>query len=144
MSRGADVDNDLYVDDDELVLGANVQWFDVWNHDCHECRGSGVFRNRPCMPCGASGRVQVELRKSVVIKIPAGMRIGQKIRLKGLGFPGSDDAVENRGDLILTLRPYGDGKIQTELPPGPRSSPRFGSSSERRSLPGRRDGRHGT
>jgi hypothetical protein len=136
MSRGPDLEEDLYVNEDDLAFGSDVHWFDIWNFPCNECRGSGVFRNRPCRPCGASGHVQQELRKSVVIKVPAGTRIGQRIRLKGLGFPGSDPGLTHCGDLILTLRAYGDGTVRPELASGQRLSPRLAPCRETRSLAG--------
>ncbi|GGC94518.1 curved DNA-binding protein [Halopseudomonas salina] len=47
------------------------------------------------------GRMQ-ELKKSLKVKIPAGVRDGERIRLKGQGAPGSGNAAN--GDLYLHIR----------------------------------------
>lgn len=47
------------------------------------------------------GRMQ-ELKKSLKVKIPAGVRDGERIRLKGQGAPGTGSAAN--GDLYLHIR----------------------------------------
>lgn len=47
------------------------------------------------------GRMQ-ELKKSLKVKVPAGVRDGERIRLKGQGAPGSGNAAN--GDLYLHIR----------------------------------------
>lgn len=47
------------------------------------------------------GRMQ-ELKKSLKVKIPAGVRDGERIRLKGQGAPGTGNAAN--GDLYLHIR----------------------------------------
>ncbi|MFO7704980.1 MAG: curved DNA-binding protein [Halopseudomonas sp.] len=49
----------------------------------------------------ARGRMQ-ELKKSLKVKVPAGVRDGERIRLKGQGAPGSGNAAN--GDLYLHIR----------------------------------------
>lgn len=47
------------------------------------------------------GRMQ-ELKKSLKVKVPAGVRDGERIRVKGQGAPGSGNAAH--GDLYLHIR----------------------------------------
>ena len=57
---------------------------------CHVCGGQGVRIEQPCDTCRGSG---VEKRpREVKTRIPAGVRDGQTIRLKGAGAPGATAA----------------------------------------------------
>ena len=60
---------------------------------CTQCNGSGY-----CANCGGTGIVSTP--KSVKVKIPKGVKEGQKIRLKG---EGKKDAYGRSGDLYLIV-----------------------------------------
>ena len=50
---------------------------------CPRCRGNGTVVEKPCRNCKGSGR---EVRtKTYTVKIPAGVKDGTRIRLKGKG-----------------------------------------------------------
>ncbi len=53
---------------------------------CPQCRGAGQFIPHPCTQCGGNG--QVKARKSVSIKLPAGVDNGSRLRLAGEGESG--------------------------------------------------------
>lgn len=55
---------------------------------CPTCRGAGEVITSPCSNCG--GRKQVQQQRSLKVRIPAGIRSEQQIRLTGEGAPGSD------------------------------------------------------
>ena len=53
---------------------------------CAQCRGTGLEAGAPCPVCG--GRGVVRAGAFVEVEVPAGVRDGVKLRLKGLGGPG--------------------------------------------------------
>lgn len=66
---------------------------------CPRCLGKGNIPGRPCRVCGGSG--QIKEKKTIKIKIPAGIDSGGKIRLRGMGNPGVNGGAD--GDLIITV-----------------------------------------
>ena len=57
-----------------------------FSRPCHRCGGRGSVITSPCTTCRGSG---VEVRpREVKVRIPAGVKTGQKIRLKQRGGPG--------------------------------------------------------
>ena len=64
---------------------------------CPRCRGNGTVIEKPCHKCKGSGR---EVRtKTYSVKIPAGVKDGTRIRLKGKGEIG--EAGGPAGDLFV-------------------------------------------
>src|SRR5262245_13578596 len=55
---------------------------------CPRCRGNGTVIEKPCGGCGGTGRERRTKRYSV--KIPAGVKDGTRIRLKGKGEAGGN------------------------------------------------------
>ncbi len=53
---------------------------------CKECRGRGLIADDPCPSCSGSGRAMST--RTIQARIPAGVKDGQRIRLKGKGAPG--------------------------------------------------------
>ncbi|HEU4540753.1 MAG TPA: molecular chaperone DnaJ [Jiangellaceae bacterium] len=66
---------------------------------CRECRGRGLVVDDPCPVCHGSGRGTTS--KLMQVRIPAGVRDGQRIRLKGKGAPGERGGPP--GDLYVTV-----------------------------------------
>ena len=72
----------------------------VQQRTCPDCDGSGETLEAPCADCGGEGRI-VESRR-LEIDVPAGIRDGQRIRVRGgghAGFRGGD-----RGDAFVLVR----------------------------------------
>lgn len=67
---------------------------------CRECLGRGLVVDDPCPVCHGSGR-GVSTR-TISARIPAGVRDGQKIRLRGKGAPGERGGPP--GDLYVSVR----------------------------------------
>ncbi|HTV47353.1 MAG TPA: molecular chaperone DnaJ [Phycisphaerae bacterium] len=67
---------------------------------CPTCMGQGSTVDKPCPKCDGSGRTP--LKRTIVIKIPAGIHDGQAIRVRGEGEPGDDN--KQRGDLHVYVR----------------------------------------
>ena len=53
---------------------------------CPRCRGAGRVISDPCVKCHGQGRVQE--RKTLSVKVPAGVDTGDRIRLSGQGEAG--------------------------------------------------------
>ncbi len=88
---------------------------------CGSCHGRGVLDDnqglfsfsQPCVPCGGRGKIikdkcgtchgsGVERRpRQVAVRVPAGVKDGQKIRLKGRGTPGRNGGPA--GDLFVNV-----------------------------------------
>jgi molecular chaperone DnaJ len=106
---------------------------------CPRCHGRGSIVETPCPTCQGSGRER--RTKRYTVKIPAGVKDGTRIRLKGKGEAGYGGApagdlyvitrvepskiYERRGDdLIVTVPvPYTTaalgGKVEVPTPDGP-------------------------
>lgn len=72
---------------------------------CPACRGRGKVITEFCDRCRGKGRVP--LKRSILVKIPAGISEGQAVRLAGEGEPPGDPAYAGegrRGDLHVVVR----------------------------------------
>jgi len=67
---------------------------------CPRCRGNGTVVEKPCAKCHGTGRERRTRRYSV--KIPAGVKDGTRIKLKGKGEPGENGGPA--GDLVVVTR----------------------------------------
>jgi molecular chaperone DnaJ len=67
---------------------------------CPRCRGNGTIVETPCPTCHGSGRER--RTKRYTVKIPAGVRDGTRIKLKGKGEAGYGGAPA--GDLYVVTR----------------------------------------
>ncbi len=66
---------------------------------CPNCRGRGQVISDPCRECSGQGRV--EERKSLSVKVPAGVDTGDRIRLSGEGEAGPGGGPN--GDLYVQI-----------------------------------------
>jgi molecular chaperone DnaJ len=106
---------------------------------CPRCRGNGTVIDQPCETCRGTGRER--RTKRYTVKIPAGVKDGTRIRLKGKGEAGAaggppgdlyvvtrvapSSTYERRGaDLVVDVPvPYSDavlgGQVEVPTPDGP-------------------------
>lgn len=66
---------------------------------CSQCRGRGLVVEHPCDTCRGSGRSPSS--RTMQVRVPAGVKDGQRIRLKGKGGRGERGAAD--GDLYLVV-----------------------------------------
>jgi molecular chaperone DnaJ len=76
----------------------------VSSHPCVVCQGTGTTIPHPCPTCAGDGRVRT--RRSLTVKIPAGVEDGMRIRLAGQGEVGPGGGPP--GDLYVEIheRPH--------------------------------------
>jgi molecular chaperone DnaJ len=67
---------------------------------CPRCRGNGTVVEKPCPACQGTGRQR--RTKRYTVRIPAGVKDGTRIRLKGKGEPGMNGGPP--GDLHVVTR----------------------------------------
>ena len=77
---------------------------------CERCGATGQVVENPCEECQGTGRVPD--RQHVNVTIPAGIRDGQSIRLRGLGEAGVRGHAA--GDLLVTVRIKPDDYLHRE------------------------------
>ena len=76
------------------------QGFFSLSQPCPQCSGRGRVVTDPCTTCRGSG---IERKpRQVKVRIPAGVKDGQRIRLKGRGAPGRNGGPA--GDLFVVVR----------------------------------------
>jgi molecular chaperone DnaJ len=70
------------------------------NETCPTCGGRQLIYDEPCPTCHGSGRGMSA--RSIQARIPAGVKDGQRIRLRGKGAPGENGGPA--GDLYVTVK----------------------------------------
>jgi molecular chaperone DnaJ len=70
------------------------------NETCPRCGGRQLVYDEPCPTCHGSGRGTSA--RSIQARIPAGVKDGQRIRLRGKG--GAGDNGGSPGDLFVTVK----------------------------------------
>ncbi len=98
--RGQDMEADIMVTLAEAMTGSVRPISVRRNGKCEQCGGTGQVQNRICPTCSGTGEM-TRLEKYQV-KIPAGVREGQKLRVAGQGEAGTGNAP--RGDLYLRVK----------------------------------------
>lgn len=96
--RGEDVEADIMVTLEEALQGSVRSISLRRNVPCPTCKGTGNIGKSHCSTCAGSGiHSKVDSYK---VKIPAGVKEGQKLRIAGRGEEGPAGA----GDLFLNVR----------------------------------------
>ncbi len=95
--RGEDVQASVEITLEEAFHGTRKTFTLELDEPCPTCAGAGHVGGRPCATCRGQGWQRG--RRQIDVKIPAGVRTGQRVRVAGEGGgpPG------RRGDLYLTV-----------------------------------------
>ena len=117
--RGGDVQAAVEISLDEAFLGTRKAFTLEGQEPCPTCHGAGNVNGKSCETCGGGGWQRTQ--RQVDVRIPAGVRTGQRVRVAGEGGGGASTA--SRGDLYLEItvapHPFFDRKgddIHLELP----------------------------
>jgi DnaJ-class molecular chaperone len=147
-SRGQDVQANVTITLEEAYSGVRKSFdFDL-EEPCPTCRGAGHLSGKPCPTCHGNGWQRGH--RQVDVKIPAGLRTGQKVRVAGEGAGGGDlylavtvaphQEFERRGDDIQLAVPITApeaalgvaleiptlrGKVSMKIPPATSSGRTF-------------------
>jgi len=81
------------------MRAASVGGAFTMNETCPTCRGRGMVVDNPCPTCNGSGRGLSN--RTISARIPAGVKDGQRIRLRGKGASGEHGGPP--GDLYVTV-----------------------------------------
>ncbi|HVX42755.1 MAG TPA: DnaJ C-terminal domain-containing protein, partial [Mycobacteriales bacterium] len=76
----------------------------AFSEPCRECRGRGQIVDDPCPDCAGSG-VQTGVRE-ITVRIPPGVKDGQKIRIPGRGAPGEQGGPAGDLMVLVHVRPH--------------------------------------
>lgn len=79
---------------------AQNQGFFSFTQPCPECGGRGQKVDTVCTVCKGSGS-EVRIR-NIKVRVPAGVKDGSRLRLRGKGAPGSSSGPP--GDLLVRIR----------------------------------------
>ena len=82
------------------MRAASVGGAFTMNETCPSCRGRGLVVDDPCPTCHGSGRGLSN--RTISARIPAGVKDGQRIRLRGKGASGERGGPP--GDLYVTVK----------------------------------------
>lgn len=76
---------------------SQTQGFFALSQPCGRCRGTGIVIEHPCATCNGTGATRA--LKKFTVPLPAGVKDGTRIRLKGKGEPGTGGGPA--GDLYV-------------------------------------------
>lgn len=79
---------------------AQNQGFFSFSQPCPQCRGAGKLIENPCTQCRGTG--SENRRRNVKLRVPAGVKDGSTLRLRGKGAPGRFGG--SPGDLMVRIR----------------------------------------
>ena len=105
--RGEDISADVSITLAESIKGV-TKTVNVYHAElCPRCQGRKFVNGAKCPVCDGSG--EYSQRKRISVKIPANVKPGAKIRLKGEGGDGKFGGAA--GDLYLLISIEGNSKI---------------------------------
>lgn len=96
---GEDLETDVELGIRDVLTGVTRRIDLTERVACKACGGSAIVRGRPCIVCGGSG-TQIE-KRTIEVRIPAGIQNDTRVRLAGKGQPGVNGG--NPGDLYLRV-----------------------------------------
>lgn len=98
--RGQNMESELELTMEEAYHGGQKTLQFSSRQRCPICGGAGSVNQKICQSCGGTGSKTTI--KTMDVKIPPGIRDGNKMSLKGQGGPGIADG--EPGDLLLSIK----------------------------------------
>jgi DnaJ-class molecular chaperone len=95
--RGSDVQAAVEISLEEAFNGTRKSFTLEGQEPCPTCHGAGNVNGQPCDTCGGGGWQRTQ--RQLDVRIPAGVRTGQRVRVSGEGGEGGG----GRGDLYLEI-----------------------------------------
>ena len=86
---------------------------------CPQCRGTGRLIETPCPTCGGVGATR--RKRTIQVKVPAGVRDGARIKLAGKGESGAAGGHRRRSLCACTGAPARALRSQGQRPDGRRA-----------------------
>lgn len=108
--RGQDLEAEVEITLRDAYEGATRPVTLQLEDTCPTCGGTGVKQGRICPSCHGTGRVLTS--KTLEVKIPRGVREGQRIRLHGQGGQGINGGPP--GDLFLIVHIQPDDTFERD------------------------------
>ena len=119
---GEDLETDVHLSIRDVLTGVTRRIDLTERVTCKACSGSAIVRGRPCVVCGGAG-TQAE-KRTIEVRIPAGVENETRVRIAGKGQPGVNGG--RPGDLYLRVHVQTSGifrqkgsDIQVTLPVWP-------------------------
>jgi DnaJ-class molecular chaperone len=97
-ARGSDVQAAVEISLEDAFNGTRKSFTIEGQDPCPTCHGAGHLKGKSCETCGGSGWQRTQ--RQLDVRIPAGVRTGQRVRVSG---EGSGGAGGGRGDLYLEI-----------------------------------------
>lgn len=77
---------------------------------CNACSGTGKIITKPCVKCGGNGIVRD--KRDIMVRIPAGVDTGTRLRIRNEGEPGHNGGPN--GDLYVVLTVQTDARWERD------------------------------
>jgi molecular chaperone DnaJ len=108
--RGQDLEGEIEITLRDAYFGGTRSVTLQLEDTCPECGGTGVKQRRICPTCHGTGRVLTS--KTLEVRVPRGVRDGQRIRLVGQGGRGINGGPP--GDLFLVVHIQPDERFERD------------------------------
>jgi DnaJ-class molecular chaperone len=105
---GEDLETDVELTIRDVLTGVTRRIDLTQRIVCKACGGAAIVRGRPCIVCGGTG-TQAE-KRTIEVRIPAGVQNDTRVRLTGKGQPGVNGG--KPGDLYLRVHIQGNGTFR--------------------------------
>ncbi len=105
---GEDLETDVTLSIHDIATGVSRRIDLTERIPCKACGGSAIVRGRPCVVCGGTG-TQTE-KRTIEVRIPAGVQDDTRVRIAGKGQPGVNGG--RAGDLYLRVHIQTNGVFQ--------------------------------
>src|ERR1051326_2055577 len=102
-ARGSDVQAGVEITLDEAFHGTRRTFTLEAQEPCAACHGAGHVNGKVCEACGGAGAQRT--RRDLDVRIPAGVRTGQRVRVAGEGGSGATGGARGGPYLEVTVAP---------------------------------------